>query len=74
MEEYSDEELDEEMDEEEEEEEDIEESPVKKVSKNGAGKVRPRLIGHKSLKLNWANFHCSLLFLKRKKPEKGEDE
>lgn len=52
MEEYSDEELDEEMDEEEEEEEDIEESPVKKVSKNGAGKVRPRLIGHKSLKLN----------------------
>lgn len=72
MEEYSDEELDEEM-EEEEEEEDIEESPVKKVSKNGAGKVRPRLIGHKSFKLNWANSHCSLLFLKRKKPEK-EDE
>ncbi|XDV54719.1 hypothetical protein PO909_022949 [Leuciscus waleckii] len=36
LEEYSDEELDEEM--EEEEEEDIEESPVKKVSKNGAGK------------------------------------
>ncbi|KAG1971400.1 nucleoplasmin-2 [Pimephales promelas] len=39
LEEYSDEELDEEMvEEEEEEEEDIEESPVKKVSKNGAGK------------------------------------
>ncbi|XP_067289280.1 nucleoplasmin-2b [Pseudorasbora parva] len=39
LEEYSDDELDEEMDEEvEEEEEDIEESPVKKVSKNGAGK------------------------------------
>ncbi|XP_077099679.1 nucleoplasmin-2b [Siphateles boraxobius] len=39
LEEYSDEEMDEEMDEEEEEEEeDIEESPVKKVSKNGAGK------------------------------------
>ncbi|ROL54072.1 Nucleoplasmin [Anabarilius grahami] len=39
LEEYSDEEeLDEEMDEEVEEEEDIEESPVKKVTKNGAGK------------------------------------
>lgn len=42
VEEYSDEELEEEeLDEEvEEEEEDIEESPVKKVKKNGAGKVR----------------------------------
>ncbi|XP_051971951.1 nucleoplasmin-2b [Xyrauchen texanus] len=39
LEEYSDdEELDEEMDEEVEEEEDIVESPVKKVTKNGAGK------------------------------------
>lgn len=45
VEEYSDEE---EMDEEvEEEEEDIEESPVKKVTKNDAGKVRPILIGQK---------------------------
>lgn len=45
MEEFSDdEEMDEEMDEEvEEEEEDIEESPVKKVTKNGAGKVRAGL-------------------------------
>ncbi|KAG1971398.1 nucleoplasmin-2 [Pimephales promelas] len=43
LEEYSDEELDEEMvEEEEEEEEDIEESPVKKVSKNGAGKGKGR--------------------------------
>lgn len=43
MEDYSDEEMDDEMEEEEveEEEEDIEESPVKKVTKNGAGKVRP---------------------------------
>lgn len=42
MEEFSDdEEMDDEVDEEEvEEEEDIEESPVKKVTKNGAGKVR----------------------------------
>ncbi|KAB5543416.1 hypothetical protein PHYPO_G00078870 [Pangasianodon hypophthalmus] len=39
LEDYSDEEMDDEMEEEvEEEEEDIEESPVKKVSKNGAGK------------------------------------
>uniref|UniRef100_A0A673MIH4 Nucleoplasmin ATPase-like n=1 Tax=Sinocyclocheilus rhinocerous TaxID=307959 RepID=A0A673MIH4_9TELE len=54
LEEYSDdEELDEEMDEEvEEEEEDIEVSPVKKVTKNGAGKVRLRLIGHKLFQLN----------------------
>lgn len=44
MEEYSDEEMDDEMEEElEEEEEDIEESPVKKVTKNGAGKVRLNL-------------------------------
>lgn len=43
VEEFSDdEEMDDEVDEEEveEEEEDIEESPVKKVTKNGAGKVR----------------------------------
>lgn len=42
VEDYSDEEMDDEMDEEEveEEEEDIEESPVKKVTKNGASKVR----------------------------------
>lgn len=52
VEEYSDEELDEEMDEEVEEEEDIEESPVKKVTKNDAGKVRPPLVGHKLFKLN----------------------
>ncbi|XP_051541578.1 nucleoplasmin-like [Myxocyprinus asiaticus] len=37
LEEYSDEEMDEEV----EEEEDIEESPVKKVTKNGAGKRKP---------------------------------
>jgi len=74
VEEYSDEELDEEMvEEEEEEEEDIEESPVKKVSKNGAGKVRHRLIAHKLMKLNYGDSHCSLLFLKRKKPEKEEE-
>lgn len=40
MEDYSDEEMDELEEEVEEEEEDIEESPVKKVTKNGAGKVR----------------------------------
>ncbi len=52
VEEYSDEELDEEMEDEEvEEEEDIEESPVKKVTKNSAGKVR-HLICHKLFKLN----------------------
>lgn len=53
VEEYSDDdELDEEMDEEvEEEEEDIEVSPVKKVTKNGAGKVRTCLIGHKLFQL-----------------------
>lgn len=65
VEEYSDEEeLDEEMDEEvEEEEEDIEESPVKKVTKNGAGKVRPCLSGHKSLKLNLCQFSLLPLFI-----------
>lgn len=43
MEDYSDEEMDEEIEEVEDEEEDIEESPVKKVTKNGAGKVRPNI-------------------------------
>lgn len=47
VEEYSEEEMDEEV---EEEEEDIEESPVKKVTKNDAGKVRPLLIGQKEFK------------------------
>lgn len=53
VEDYSDEEMDDEMEEEEEdveeEEEDIEESPVKKVTKNGAGKVRPTLSHHTCL-------------------------
>lgn len=41
VEDYSDEEMEDDDEEEvEEEEEDIEESPVKKVTKNGAGKVR----------------------------------
>lgn len=76
VEEFSD---DEEMDEEvEEEEEDIEESPVKKVTKNGAGKVRAGLTWtHKSHFWNLSLLLIlTLLFslLKRKKPEKAEDE
>lgn len=46
MEDYSDEEMGEEEEQVVEEEEDIEESPVKKVIKNGAGKVRPNFKLH----------------------------
>lgn len=71
MEEYSEEEeMDEEMDEEIEEEEDIEESPVKKVTKNGAGKVRPRLLDHKLLTLSFCQFSMFFYF-KEKEAREG---
>lgn len=71
VEEYSDEELDEEMDEEVEEEEDIEESPVKKVTKNSAGKVRPHLEGHKLFKFNLFSFSRLPFIFQEKEARKG---